>query len=145
MSTFLIRSSTYQSSSYPIVLTRLSRPRSRPNPHLKFIEIKGYGCDHKFCNICGCCHLLLWIYTKCHKLRSTKLTWSNFIIWISVRFVHSETSNPWKIWATQYPELLIIIIVEFFCKIQLRVWVFKSTLLNIMFHALMRRFQLQLF
>ena len=35
MSTFLIRSATSQSSSYPIVLTRLGGPRSRPNPHLK--------------------------------------------------------------------------------------------------------------
>ena len=34
MSTFLIRSVTSQSSSYPIVLTRLGGPRSRPNPHL---------------------------------------------------------------------------------------------------------------
>ena len=35
MSTFLIRSATFQSSSYPIALTRLGGPRSRPNPHLK--------------------------------------------------------------------------------------------------------------
>ena len=33
MSTFLIRSATSQSSSYPIVLTRLGGPWSRPNPH----------------------------------------------------------------------------------------------------------------
>ena len=33
--TFLIRSSTSQSSSYPIVLTRLGGPRSRSNPYLK--------------------------------------------------------------------------------------------------------------
>ena len=33
MSTFLIRSASSQSSSYPIVLTRLGGPRSRPNPH----------------------------------------------------------------------------------------------------------------
>ena len=39
MSTFLIRSTTSQASSYPIVLTRLSGPRSRPNPHLKFVEV----------------------------------------------------------------------------------------------------------
>ena len=41
MSTFLIRSATSQSSSYPIVLMRLSGPRSRPNPHLKFVEVPG--------------------------------------------------------------------------------------------------------
>ena len=35
MPTFLIRSATFQSISYPIVLTRLDEPRSRPNPHLK--------------------------------------------------------------------------------------------------------------
>ena len=40
MSTFLIRSATSPSSSYPIVLTRLGGPRSRPNPHfLKFVEV----------------------------------------------------------------------------------------------------------
>ena len=33
MSTFLIRSSIYQSSSYTIVLTRLGGPRSRSNTH----------------------------------------------------------------------------------------------------------------
>ena len=33
MSTFLIRYATSQSSSYPIVLTRLGGPRSRPNQH----------------------------------------------------------------------------------------------------------------
>ena len=38
MSTFLIRSATSQSSSYPIVLMRLGGPRSRPNPHLEFVE-----------------------------------------------------------------------------------------------------------
>ena len=36
MLTFLIRFDTSQSSSYPIVLTRLGGPRSRPNPLLKF-------------------------------------------------------------------------------------------------------------
>ena len=41
MSTFLIRSATSQSSSYPIVLTMLGGPRSRPNPHLKFVEVPG--------------------------------------------------------------------------------------------------------
>ena len=41
MSTFLIRSATSQSRSYPIVLTRLGGPRSRPNPHLKFVEVPG--------------------------------------------------------------------------------------------------------
>ena len=41
MSNFLIRSPTSQSSSYPIVLTRLGGPRSRPNPHLKFVEVLG--------------------------------------------------------------------------------------------------------
>ena len=41
MSTFLIRSATSQPSSYPIVLTRLSGPRSRPNPHLKIVEVPG--------------------------------------------------------------------------------------------------------
>ena len=41
MSTFLIRSVTSQSSSYPIVLTRLGGPRSRPNTHLKFVEVPG--------------------------------------------------------------------------------------------------------
>jgi len=41
MSTFLIRSATSQSSSYPIVLTRLAEPLSRPNPHLKFVEVLG--------------------------------------------------------------------------------------------------------
>ena len=39
MSTFLIRSATSQSSSYPIVLTKLGGPRSRPNTHLKFVEV----------------------------------------------------------------------------------------------------------
>jgi hypothetical protein len=34
MSTFLIRSNTCQTSSYPIVLTRLGGPRSRPNQYL---------------------------------------------------------------------------------------------------------------
>ena len=32
MSTFLIRSAASPSNSYPIVLTRLGEPRSRPNP-----------------------------------------------------------------------------------------------------------------
>ena len=41
MSTFLIRSATSQSSSYPIVLTRLGGPRSRPKSHLKFVEVPG--------------------------------------------------------------------------------------------------------
>ena len=41
MSTFLIRSATSQSNSYPIVLTRLGGPRFRPNPHLKFVEVPG--------------------------------------------------------------------------------------------------------
>ena len=41
MSTFLIKSATSQSSSYPIVLTRLGGPRSRPNPNLKFVEVPG--------------------------------------------------------------------------------------------------------
>ena len=41
MSTFLIRSATSPSSSYPIVLTRLGGLRSRPNPHLKFVEVPG--------------------------------------------------------------------------------------------------------
>ena len=41
MSTFLIRSATSQSSSYIIVLTRLDGPRSRPYPHLKFVEVPG--------------------------------------------------------------------------------------------------------
>jgi hypothetical protein len=41
MSTSLIRSATCQSSSHPIVLTRLGGPRSRPNPHLKFVEVPG--------------------------------------------------------------------------------------------------------
>ena len=35
MSTFLIRSSTSQSSSYTIALTRLGESRSRSNPHIK--------------------------------------------------------------------------------------------------------------
>ena len=37
--TFLIRSSTSQSSRYQIVLTMLGGPRSRPNPVLKFVEV----------------------------------------------------------------------------------------------------------
>ena len=41
MSIFLIRSATSHSSSYPIVLTRLCGPRSRPNPHLKCVEVPG--------------------------------------------------------------------------------------------------------
>ena len=41
MSTFLIRSVTSPSSSYPIVFTRLGGPRSRPNPDLKFVEVPG--------------------------------------------------------------------------------------------------------
>ena len=39
ISTFLIRSATSQTSSYPIVLTRLGGPRSRPNPHIIIIII----------------------------------------------------------------------------------------------------------
>ena len=31
----VIRSATSQSSSFPIILTRLGEPRSRPNPYLK--------------------------------------------------------------------------------------------------------------
>ena len=42
MSTFLIRSAASQSSSYPIILMRLGGPYSRPNPHLKFVEVKMY-------------------------------------------------------------------------------------------------------
>ena len=38
MSTFLIRSVTSPSSSYPIVLARLGGPRSRSNPHLKLCK-----------------------------------------------------------------------------------------------------------
>ena len=41
MTTSLIRSATSQSGSYLIVLTRLGEPRSRPNPHLKFVEVPG--------------------------------------------------------------------------------------------------------
>ena len=41
MSTSLIRSATSQLSSYPIVLTRLGGPRSKRNPHLKFVEVPG--------------------------------------------------------------------------------------------------------
>ena len=41
MLTFLIRSASSQSSSYPIVLTRLGGPRSRPSPHLKFFGRAG--------------------------------------------------------------------------------------------------------
>ena len=41
MSAFLIRSTTSQSSSYQIVLMRLGGPRSRPNSHLKFVEVPG--------------------------------------------------------------------------------------------------------
>ena len=55
MSTFLIRSATTQSSSYPIVLTRLGGPRSRPNPQKKHgiiqMEVDGVSCS--------------WIYKKC--------------------------------------------------------------------------------
>ena len=39
MLTFLIRSATSQSSSYPIVLTRLGGSRSRPTPYLKIVEV----------------------------------------------------------------------------------------------------------
>ena len=39
MLTFLIRSTTSQSSSYLIVLTRLGGPRSRPHPHLKLKNV----------------------------------------------------------------------------------------------------------
>ena len=35
LSTFLTRSPTSLSGSYPTALTRLGDPRSRPNPHLK--------------------------------------------------------------------------------------------------------------
>ena len=38
---FLTRSATSQSSSYPIILTRLGGPRSGPNPHLKLWECRG--------------------------------------------------------------------------------------------------------
>ena len=41
MLTFLIRYTTSQSSSYPIVLTRLGRPRSRPNPQFKIVKAPG--------------------------------------------------------------------------------------------------------
>ena len=41
MSNFLIRSATSPSISYPIVLTRLGGHRSRPNPHLKFVDVPG--------------------------------------------------------------------------------------------------------
>ena len=41
MLTFLTRSATSQSSSYPIVLTRLGKLRPRPNPHLKCVEVPG--------------------------------------------------------------------------------------------------------
>ena len=41
MSTFLNKSATSPSSSYPIVLTRLGGSRSRPNPYLKFVEVPG--------------------------------------------------------------------------------------------------------
>ena len=41
MSSLLIRSATSQSGSYPIVLTTLGGPSSRPNPHLKFVEVPG--------------------------------------------------------------------------------------------------------
>ena len=41
MSTFLNRSATSQSSSYPIVFTRLGGPRSRPNSQLKLQKCRG--------------------------------------------------------------------------------------------------------
>ena len=41
MLTFLIRTATYQSNSYPFVLMRLGRPFSRPNPHLEIVEVPG--------------------------------------------------------------------------------------------------------
>ena len=37
MSIFLIRNETSQSSSHPIVLTRLDGPISRPNPHTCYL------------------------------------------------------------------------------------------------------------
>ena len=39
MTSFLIRSATSQSGSYQIALTRLGGPRSKPNSHLKFVEV----------------------------------------------------------------------------------------------------------
>ena len=39
MSTYLIRSATSPSSSYPIVLTRQGGPRSIPYPHILIIII----------------------------------------------------------------------------------------------------------
>ena len=36
-----VRSANSQSSTYSIALTRLSGLRSRPNPHLKFVEVTG--------------------------------------------------------------------------------------------------------
>ena len=41
MSTFLIISATSQPSRYPLVLTRLGGLRSRPNTHLKYMEVPG--------------------------------------------------------------------------------------------------------
>ena len=45
MSTCLIRSATSQSSSYPIVLTRLGGSRPRQSPHLKKVN-KSYKNKH---------------------------------------------------------------------------------------------------
>ena len=41
MLTFLITSVASQSSSYPIILTRPGGSCSRPNPHLKYVEVLG--------------------------------------------------------------------------------------------------------
>ena len=38
---FLNRIATSQSSSYPIVITMLGGPRSRPNLHFKIVEVPG--------------------------------------------------------------------------------------------------------
>ena len=42
---FLIRSATSQSSTYPDILTRLGRPRPRPNPHLKSWKSRNWTRD----------------------------------------------------------------------------------------------------
>ena len=64
MSNFLIRSATSQSSSYPIVLTRLGGPRSRPNPHLKFVEVPGIE------------PATSWLYVGAYTLKFQYLTFS---------------------------------------------------------------------
>ena len=67
MSTFLIRPATSPSSSYPIVLTRLGGPHSKPNSHLKLVEVPGIEPATSW-SVVRHATIIIIKYTSCHQI-----------------------------------------------------------------------------